>query len=147
MTLIAKQLPGLKLETYESRPGRGVRVSDIFDAIHDKLSIVLTHHDKSRLAPQVERCNSFYERRRHSTRGEDKGMRWHDLLRGQVMFGGLEWIEPCVQYPEGAWIILFEHLMQQRSLSPTNSSATGSSGTSPPMTFAHARQPSYSGRR
>ncbi|KAI0033124.1 hypothetical protein K488DRAFT_70112 [Vararia minispora EC-137] len=103
MTLVVRDLPDFRVEAY--RAG-GVQVGDVLDAIHDTFSHILTHTDRHRLAGRVEMVRPWFEHRR--ARAPDDKMRRFDLLAGRTLFGGVEWIEPCTEHPDGAYVVLLE---------------------------------------
>ncbi|KAA1469605.1 hypothetical protein DENSPDRAFT_849001 [Dentipellis sp. KUC8613] len=106
MTIRCAELP--EWPVYVARGGAGITCIDVFREIYEQLSIVLTNPERRMHADRLRGAHAAFEERcrRASMLEREKGYRRFDLLAGKSYFGGLDWVAPSKEFPDGYWALL-----------------------------------------
>ncbi|KAI0313775.1 hypothetical protein OF83DRAFT_501860 [Amylostereum chailletii] len=93
-------------KTFINKPRSYVRVIDVLDAIHDMFDVCITAMERGVYANLVRSSLALPDPISYRSPSERaRNMRRFDLLLDKKYFGGLEWIEPCEDLPDGAWML------------------------------------------
>jgi hypothetical protein len=81
----------------------GLRCVDVFEAIHDTYSLVLTTVERSIHQSRIRDIERQFPHSLES--GATKPVRRRDLLEGETLFLGLDWRGADSRYPAGCWCL------------------------------------------
>ncbi|KAI0315602.1 hypothetical protein OF83DRAFT_1293226 [Amylostereum chailletii] len=110
IVIFHQEFPNWK--TFIDKPRSYVRVIDVLDAIHDMFDVCITAMERGVYANIVRSSLALHaqeDRINYRSQSERaRNMRRFDLLLEKKYFGGLEWIEPCEDFPDGAWTLVMK---------------------------------------